>query len=46
VRNIGQLSGNGRIYLIFYYNQIPLGDIRDAVGRMISLFRAAASELH
>ena len=24
IRGISQLSGDGRIYLIFYYDQIPL----------------------
>ena len=43
VRGIDQLDHDGRIYLIFYYNQIPLGRIKSAVRDMISGFRNAVS---
>ena len=42
VRSIPQLSHDGMIYLIFYYNQIPLEDIRSAVLRMLTAFRETA----
>lgn len=41
VRGIDQLDREGQIYLIFYYNQIPLQEIRDSVREMISGFRSA-----
>ena len=45
VRNIEQLRSGGIIYLIFYYNQIPLDEIRDSVIRMTESFRAAAGRV-
>ena len=39
VRSIPQLSRDGMIYLIFYYNQIPAGEIRASVQKMLSAFR-------
>ncbi|HAL32659.1 MAG TPA: GntR family transcriptional regulator [Lachnospiraceae bacterium] len=41
VRSIPQLSHDGMIYLIFYYNQIPAGEIKASVKKMLSAFRAA-----
>ena len=43
VRDIDQLDRDGRIYLIFYYYQIPLDRIRSVVRDMISGFRNAVS---
>ena len=43
VRDIDQLDREGRVYLIFYYYQIPLAQIRSAVKDMISGFRNAVS---
>lgn len=39
VRGIDQLSRDGQIYLIFYYNQIPLEQIGKAVHDMTDAFR-------
>jgi GntR family transcriptional regulator/MocR family aminotransferase len=39
VRSIPQLSHDGLIYLIFYYNQIPAGEIKASVQKMLSAFR-------
>ncbi|MBQ9075713.1 MAG: hypothetical protein IJY32_07110, partial [Mogibacterium sp.] len=44
VRSIPQLSRNGMIYLIFYYNQIPAGEIRASVQKMLSAFRETVRE--
>ena len=41
VRGVSQLSGNGRIYLILYYDQIPVGEIREAIRDMVRNFRSA-----
>ena len=41
VRSIPQLSHDGLVYLIFYYNQIPLDEIRESIREMLSAFRAA-----
>ena len=41
VRGIDQLDREGQIYLIFYYNQIPLSQIRGDVSEMIADFRSA-----
>ena len=43
VRDIDQLDRDGRIYLIFYYYQIPIDRIRNVVRDMISGFRNAVS---
>ena len=43
VRDIDQLDRDGRIYLIFYYYQIPLGRIKSVVRDMINGFRNAVS---
>ena len=40
IRGVSQLSGDGRIYLIFYYDQIPLDDIREAIRDMITGFKS------
>ena len=40
VRDIEQLDRDGQIYLAFYYSQIPLGKIRDAVSVMTEAFRS------
>ena len=40
VRDIDQLDHDGQIYMVFYYNQIPLGRIRDAVKAMIEGFKS------
>lgn len=40
VRGISQLAGNGQIYLTFYYDQIPLSDIREAIRDMILGFKS------
>jgi hypothetical protein len=39
VRSVPQLSHDGLIYLIFYYNQIPAGEIKASVQKMLSAFR-------
>ena len=44
VRNIDQLDLDGQMYLVFYYNQIPLGSIRDAVRTMIACFKSAVTK--
>lgn len=40
VRGIPQLSRNGQIYLTFYYDQIPLEEIRSAIREMTSRFKS------
>lgn len=40
LRRVDQLSHDGQLYLMFYYNQIPLGNIREAVIEMISCLKA------
>ena len=40
VRDIDQLDHDGQIYLAFYYSQIPLESIRDAVKTMTDGFRS------
>ena len=40
VRDIDQLDHDGQIYMVFYYNQIPLGSIRTAVRNMIEGFKS------
>ena len=44
IRNIDQLDRDGQMYLVFYYNQIPLGSIRAAVRTMIEGFKSAVSK--
>lgn len=44
VRGIDQLTHDGQIYLIFYYNQIPLDEVRTSVKDMIGEFRAVVSK--
>ena len=39
VRSIAQLSHDGLIYLIFYYNQIPVSEIETSVRNMLAAFR-------
>lgn len=39
VRGVDQLDHEGQIYLIFYYNQIPLPEIHESVCEMIAGFR-------
>lgn len=39
VKDVDQLDHDDRIFLLFYYNQIPLEDIRDSVKDMIDGFR-------
>ena len=43
VRDIDQLDHDGQIYLAFYYSQIPLGKIREAVRIMTDGFRSAVT---
>ena len=43
VRDIEQLDRDGRVYLLFYYNQIPLDMIRTIVRDMISAFKSAVT---
>lgn len=40
IRGISQLSHDGQIYLIFYYDQIPLEEIREAIRDMILEFKS------
>ncbi|MBR3199905.1 MAG: aminotransferase class I/II-fold pyridoxal phosphate-dependent enzyme [Mogibacterium sp.] len=40
VRDIDQLDHDGQIYMVFYYNQIPLERIRSAVRSMIEGFKS------
>ena len=40
VRDIDQLDHDGQMYMVFYYNQIPLGQIRTAVRAMIEGFKS------
>ena len=40
VRDIEQLDREGQIYMVFYYNQIPLSQIRTAVRTMIEGFKS------
>ena len=44
VRGIDHLSRDGQIYLIFYYNQIPLDEISKAVQDMTAGFRKLISD--
>lgn len=44
VKGIDQLTHDGQIYLIFYYNQVPLDEIGPAVRDMIADFRAVISK--
>jgi len=44
VRNIDQLDRDGQMYLVFYYNQIPLDSIRSAVKTMIEGFKSAVTK--
>ncbi len=39
-RGISQLSRDGQIYLVFYYDQIPIDQIRDSVKEMIQSFKS------
>ncbi len=39
VKDVDQLDHDDRIFLLFYYNQIPLEDIRTSVKEMIEGFR-------
>ena len=43
VRDIEQLDQDGQMYLVFYYNQIPLEKIREAVHVMTDAFRSAVT---
>ena len=43
VRDIDQLDHDGQIYLAFYYSQIPLEKIREAVRIMTDGFRSAVT---
>ena len=43
VRDIEQLDQDGQMYLVFYYNQIPLEKIRDAVHVMTDAFRSTVT---
>ncbi len=43
VRDIDQLDHDGQIYLAFYYSQIPLKKIREAVRIMTEEFRSAVT---
>ena len=43
VRDIEQLDHDGRVYLIFNYSQIPLGEVREKVRGMIGAFKAAVT---
>ena len=40
IRDVGQLSSNGQIYLILSYDQIPLEDIPGSVRELIRAFRS------
>ena len=44
VRDIDQLDHDGQIYLAFYYSQIPLKKIREAVRIMTDGFRSAVTK--
>ncbi len=44
VNSIDQLDSEGQMYLVFYYNQIPLGRIRAAVKTMIEGFESAVTK--
>ena len=44
VRDIAQLDRDGQMYLVFYYNQIPLDRIREAVRAMTARFRSAVTK--
>ena len=44
VKGIDQLTHDGQIYLIFFYNQVPIDEIRSSVTDMIAGFRAAVSK--
>lgn len=43
VRDIEQLDHDGRVYLIFNYSQIPLGEVRATVQRIIGAFKSAVT---
>lgn len=43
-RGISQLSHDGLIYLVFYYDQIPLDKIRDSVRDMVQSFKATITK--
>lgn len=43
VRDIEQLDHDGRVYLIFNYSQIPLGEVRATVQSMIGAFKSAVT---
>ena len=43
VRDIEQLDHDGQLYLAFYYSQIPLQKVRDAVRTMTEGFRTAVT---
>lgn len=44
VRDIDQLDHDGQLYLTFYYSQIPLDKIREAVRIMTEGFRSAVTK--
>ncbi len=44
VRSIDQLDRDGQMYLVFYYNQIPLESIRNAVRTMVEGFKSAVTK--
>ena len=43
-RGISQLSHDGLIYLVFYYDQIPLDKIRDSVRDMVQSFKSTITK--
>ncbi len=44
VNSIEQLDSDGQMYLALYYNQIPLGSIRNAVKTMIEGFKSVVTK--
>jgi DNA-binding transcriptional MocR family regulator len=44
VRDIAQLDRDGQMYLVFYYNQIPLNRLREAVKTMTGCFQSAVTK--
>ena len=43
VRDIEQLDHDGRVYMIFNYSQIPLGEVQTTVKNMIASFKSAVN---
>jgi len=43
-RGISQLSRDGQIYLVFYYDQIPIDNIRESVQDMVASFKSVITK--